>query len=55
MLNKWTVSTVVNMVDDLQDVKLPERMTVAELKVWLESKGAPTKGKKRDLIDRQAE
>ena len=35
--------------------KLPEQMTVAELKVWLESRGAPTKGKKGDLIDRQAE
>lgn len=29
-----------------------EKMTVAELKAWLTSKGAPTKGKKSELVER---
>ena len=41
-------------LNNLQDAKLPEQMIVAELKVWLGSRGALTKGKKGDLIDRQA-
>ena len=28
------------------------KMTVVELKGWLASKGAPTKGKKSELLDR---
>ena len=31
---------------------LPEKMTVAELKAWLLEKGAPTKGKKSELLAR---
>ena len=31
---------------------LPEKMTVAELKAWLSEKGAPTKGKKSELLAR---
>lgn len=30
----------------------PEEMIIPQLKSWLESRGAPTKGKKKDLIDR---
>ena len=30
--------------------KKPEQMTVAELKAWLTHRGAPTKGKKSDLL-----
>ena len=37
---------------DRDGSKVPERMTVAELKAWLTTKGAPTKGKKSDLLNR---
>lgn len=41
-----------NVVESEATVKQPEKMTVAELKTWIAQKGAPTKGKKKDLLDR---
>ena len=31
----------------------PEQLKIPELKLWLACRGAPTKGKKADLIERQ--
>jgi hypothetical protein len=42
--------------EDIPGVSLrgrkPEQLTVPELKLWLTCRGAPTKGKKADLVER---
>ena len=54
MVGQWCTATeTVTM--SLNKLHEPEQMIVTELKAWLTSRGAPTKGRKRDLIDRQAE
>ena len=51
-LNRSIQNDTVMDARESLNAKPTDKMTVAELKTWLASRGAPTKGRESELLDR---